>query len=283
MKNKPRKPWAAGLLTFFTIGLGHLYCGEINKGIRLYVAGQVFVVFAYSSYLFYAPVGPAFALAFLFSYMIYCIIDSARYAKASGLAYSLKNYNKWYVYLICWFVAGFCVHSLIQPLVKANIAQAYKIPSGAMKQTIQVGDHIVANKLIYKVSSPKRGDIIIFPFPEEPSKVFIKRVIAIGGETIEIKNKQVYIDGKKYHENYKIHSDSNIIPKDIQPRDNFEPIKIPEDSLFVMGDNRDHSYDSRFWGFVKKSSAKGKATRIYWSWDKNNFKVRWNRIGNTIR
>ena len=152
-----------------------------------------------------------------------------------------------------------------------------------MKPTLQIGDHIIVNKFTYKNLELKRGDIVIFPFPEDPSKDFIKRIVGKGGDTVEIKNKQVFINGDPYQEHYKVTTDPYVFPKDIQQRDNFGPVKIPEDSLFVMGDNRDQSYDSRFWGFVKKSSIKGKAINIYWSWDKENFGVRWERIGQEIK
>ena len=283
MKNKPRKPWLAGVLTFFAIGLGHLYYGDIKKGIILFVGGQLFLVLGFSSFLLYAPVGPIIAIIAGISYLVYCIVDSVKGAKPYKGSYSMKKYNRWYVYLLYWFEASVVIQTIVEIAVKSNIAQAYKIPSGAMMQTLQIGDHIIADKFTYKTSEPRRGDIVIFPFPEDPSKDFIKRIVGIGGDTVEIKNKQVFINGDPYQENYKVNSDSNVFPKNIQPRDNFGPVKIPEDSLFVMGDNRDNSYDSRFWGFVKKSSVKGKAISIYWSWDKDRFKVRWKRIGMNIR
>lgn len=168
-------------------------------------------------------------------------------------------------------------------IVKTYIVQAFKIPAGSMKPTMLIGDRILANKYIYFFSEPKRGDIVIFPFPEEPSKNFIKRIVGIGGDIIEIRDKQVFINNELHQENYIFYQDSRILPKNVQPRDNFGPIKIPEDSLFVMGDNRDRSYDSRFWGFVKKSTVKGKAVSIYWSLDRDHNSVRWDRVGKNIQ
>jgi signal peptidase I len=168
-------------------------------------------------------------------------------------------------------------------IARNYIVQAFEIPAGSMKPTMLIGDHILASKYIYFFSEPKRGDIVIFPFPEEPSKNFIKRIVGIGGDIIEIRNKQVFINNELHREIYTINQDSRILPKNVQPRDNFGPTKIPEDSLFVMGDNRDHSYDSRFWGFVKKSSVKGKAVSIYWSFDKGQDSVRWDRVGKNIQ
>ena len=179
--------------------------------------------------------------------------------------------------------------------IRTFIIQAFKIPSGSMKQTLQIGDHILVNKFIYgiklpflmttivPIKNPKRGDIVVFKFPEDPDKDFIKRVIGIAGDVVECRDKQVYINHKRLNHDYGIHTDSNIISGGVQPRDNFGPVVVPEKSLFVMGDNRDHSYDSRFWGFVDLKALRGKALIIYWSWDKENFGVRWNRLGQILK
>jgi signal peptidase I len=178
--------------------------------------------------------------------------------------------------------------------IRAFIIQAFKIPSGSMKNTLQIGDHILVNKFIYGVKlpftsttiipykNPQRGDIVVFKFRQEPKKDFIKRTIGIPGDVIEIRNKEVYVNKKRIEQDYAIYTDLHIIPKAIQPRDNCGPVTVPENSIFVMGDNRDHSYDSRFWGFVDLKDVKGKAFIIYWSWDNDNFGVRWGRIGKIL-
>ncbi len=179
--------------------------------------------------------------------------------------------------------------------IRTFIVQAFKIPSGSMKDTLQIGDHILVNKFIYGVKlpfinttiipykKPQREDIIVFKFRQEPKKDFIKRTIGIPGDVIEIRNKEVYVNKKPLEQDYAIYTDLHIIPKAMQPRDNFGPVTVPEDSIFVMGDNRDHSYDSRFWGFVNLKDVKGKAIIIYWSWDNDNFGVRWGRIGKILK
>ncbi|MBT9439821.1 MAG: signal peptidase I [Desulfobacterales bacterium] len=178
--------------------------------------------------------------------------------------------------------------------IRAFIVQAFKIPSGSMKNTLQIGDHILVNKFIYGVKlpftsttiipykNPQRGDIVVFKFRQEPKKDFIKRTIGVPGDVIEIRNKELYVNKKRLEQDYAIYTDLHIIPKAMQPRDNFGPVTVPEDSIFVMGDNRDHSYDSRFWGFVDLKDVKGKAFIIYWSWDNDNFGVRWGRIGKIL-
>jgi signal peptidase I len=140
-------------------------------------------------------------------------------------------------------------------------------------------------KTIIPVKNPKRGDIVVFKFPEDPSKDFIKRVVGIGGDVVKIRNKKVFINDKPLKTSHGVNTDRSVIPATIQPRDNFGPVTGPLDSLFVMGDNRDHSYDSRFWGFVDLSALKGKAFIIYWSWNKEkaDFGVRWNRLGDLLK
>ena len=173
--------------------------------------------------------------------------------------------------------------------------QAFKIPSGSMKNTLLIGDHILVNKFIYgvklpfsnktlfSVKNPKRVILLCFKFVQDPKKDFIKRVIAVSGDTLQIKDKKVYVNGRLLNHDPGIFSDPRILPGNNQPRDNLGPLKIPDDALFVMGDNRDNSYDSRFWGFVDLKDVKGKAFMIYWSWDKTKFGVRWGRIGDLVK
>jgi signal peptidase I len=163
-----------------------------------------------------------------------------------------------------------------------------------MKETLQIGDHILVNKFIYGVklpfvqltvvpiTDPERGDIIVFKYPEDPKKDFIKRVVAVGGDEVEIRNKQVYVNRVPVDDDYAHFTDPHILPSHFSPRDNLDPVTVPENSLFVMGDNRDNSHDSRFWGFVNLKDVKGKAFIIYWSWDKSKFGVRWNRLARLI-
>jgi signal peptidase I len=178
--------------------------------------------------------------------------------------------------------------------IRTFVVQAFKIPSGSMKETLKIGDHILVNKFIYgvkvpfthatlvPVSRPERGDIVVFEFPEDPDKDFIKRVVGIEGDTVEIRDKHLLINGAPADYSQAVYTDPRSIPKGVQPRDNFGPVTVPPHSLFVMGDNRDHSYDSRFWGFVDLNAVKGRAFIIYWSWDKDNFGVRWSRIGDML-
>jgi signal peptidase I len=196
------------------------------------------------------------------------------------------------------YIESIIIAILIAVFIRTFIICAYKIPSRSMVQTLLVGDHILVNKFIYgvkmpllrntiiPVTNPQRGDIVVFIYPNDRSKDFIKRVIGVGGDTIEIKNKKIFISGKEYSDSYGIYSDNVIYPATMQPRDNFGPITVPKDSIFVMGDNRDESLDSRFWGFVNLKDVEGKAFIIYWSrnHEAKNYRewIRWQRLGNLL-
>ena len=183
---------------------------------------------------------------------------------------------------------------LIAVVVRTFVVQAFKIPSRSMVPTLLVGDHILVNKFIYGVkvpflrktiipiTNPQRGDIVVFIYPNDRSKDYIKRVIGVSGDKIEIKNKIIFINGKQYSDAYGIYSDNVIYPGSMQPRDNFGPVTVPAESLFVMGDNRDESADSRFWGFVDLKDVEGKAFIIYWSWNREEINLRWQRLGSIL-
>ncbi|MEW6381151.1 MAG: signal peptidase I [bacterium] len=167
-------------------------------------------------------------------------------------------------------------------VIRTFIVQAFKIPSGSMIPTLQIGDHILVNKFIYRFEKPQRGDIIVFKYPKDPSRDFIKRLIGRPGDTLEIQNKHVYLNGKALDEPYTIHESGEASMYVPPNRDNFGPITIPEGYFFVMGDNRDCSLDSRFWGLLQEDLIKGKAFIIYWSWDSDRKWVRWNRFAKIL-
>ena len=186
--------------------------------------------------------------------------------------------------------------------IRTFIVQAFKIPSGSMLPTLKIGDHLLVNKFIYgvkvpfsgtvviPVKNPQTNDIIVFKFPQNPKLDYIKRVIGVPGDTIEGRNKTLYVNGKRFDDKYGVHMSNSIIGPAAGPRDNFGPITVPADKVFVMGDNRDNSFDSRFWGFVGYKAILGKALIIYWSWDVNQplfsvrrlTSIRWNRLGDII-
>jgi signal peptidase I len=209
-------------------------------------------------------------------------------------------------------------------VIRAFLVQAFSIPSGSMQPTLLIGDYLLVNKFIYGIrnpltnkilismAKPQRGDVVVFIYPQDPTKDYIKRVIGLPGDRVQIINKKVYINGKLLETPQAVNTDPLIIPADRGShesvrRDNLGPVVVPEDSYFVLGDNRDHSYDSRFWGFVSLDALRGKAFVIYfswggeqpgplyqaffdglkglvyrYSWDSQAFHIRWDRLGMMI-
>lgn len=170
------------------------------------------------------------------------------------------------------------------------IVQAFKIPSASMLETLQIGDHLLVNKFIYglkkpfsdnyliKGMNPAIGDIIVFRYPKDPSLDYIKRIVGLPGDVLEMRNKVLIRNGKPIEESYVRLAQPNIF---LPGRDNWGPITVPPDKYFVLGDNRDESSDSRFWGFVDRQAIRGKAWRIYWSSvGLSSFKL--NRIGKAV-
>jgi len=187
---------------------------------------------------------------------------------------------------------------LIALFIRTFIIQAFKIPSSSMEPTLLVGDHILVSKFIYgikipftdtrlfELNKPKRGDVVVFIFPKDPSKDFIKRVIGVGGEKVEIIRNKIYINDKLIDDPWGYFSERSDWTRYLQPMERYGPKIIPKDSLFVLGDNRDNSQDSRFWDFVNVNAVKGKAIIIYFSWNGSTEnllnKIRWGRFGKLI-
>ena len=196
--------------------------------------------------------------------------------------------------LIREYTEAIIIAIILALIIRTFIVQAFKIPSGSMIPTLMIGDHILVNKFLFGVKipftdhilfsfdTPDRLDIIVFKYPEDEDKDFIKRIVGTPGDRISVQNKVLYVNDIPVVEPYIQHTDSAILPPGVHPRDSFGPSTVPHDQYFVMGDNRDQSLDSRFWGFVDREKIKGKAFMIYWSWDRENTGVRWIRLGKTL-
>jgi signal peptidase I len=218
------------------------------------------------------------------------------------------------------WIEPFLIAAVVALFIRQFVVEAFKIPSGSMIPTLDIGDHLLVNKFVYGPripftdiriftwKEPKRGEIVVFKYPENESKNFIKRIVGLPGDKIEIKKGILFIndqpvpviaqgvpkekeqaDSPPYYEKPKLFEEQlGIVKHEIQYlRDqsnyDFGPKLVPAESVFVMGDNRDNSQDSRFWGFVKFEKILGRALIIYWSWDGDGRWVRWERIGTLIR
>jgi len=181
--------------------------------------------------------------------------------------------------------------------VRTWVVQAFKIPTGSMENNLLIGDHLLVNKFVFgpeplaleravlPVRDIRRRDIVVFKYPDEPSRDFIKRVIGLPGETIELRNKKVFVNGQPLDEPYVhflegSHVAAEVTSSDVRER--YGPVTVPAGQYFVMGDNRDNSQDSRYWGFLPRHYIKGKALVIYWSYDAGGEEPREAGVGATL-
>jgi signal peptidase I len=194
------------------------------------------------------------------------------------------------------YAESICIAVVLALFVRTFAVQAFKIPTGSMENNLLIGDHLLVNKFVFAptrtalermllpIDPIRRGDILVFKFPEDPERDFIKRVIGLPGETLEMREKKIYIDGKPIDEPY-VHfqnpiagsgpGDADFTAGNLQR--NYGPVTVPEGFYFMMGDNRDNSQDSRYWGFLTREYVKGKALFIYASYSKDEG-VRWRRF-----
>ena len=185
--------------------------------------------------------------------------------------------------------------------IRTFIVQAFKIPTGSMENTLLIGDHLLVNKFMLGPSSsslermllperePRRGDVIVFKYPEDPSRDFIKRVIGLPGETVEMRNKRIFINGKELTEPYVHFLQPPTGPPELSEttsfdvRENYGPVTVPPDEYFVMGDNRDNSEDSRYWGFLPRDYIKGNAMMVYWSYEATSEDYEQDGLGQSVK
>jgi signal peptidase I len=201
------------------------------------------------------------------------------------------------------YFESICVAVILALFVRTFVVQAFKIPTGSMENNLLIGDHLLVNKFVFAptlsglestlmpIDPIGRGDIVVFKYPVEPERDFIKRVIGLPGDTVELKKKRVYINGTVLDEPYVryLSPPEESSADDFDVRVQYGPVTVPPDQYFMMGDNRDNSQDSRYWGFMPRNYVKGKALFIYWSFDDGSAgggnglsrifsTVRWNRL-----
>ncbi len=277
IRKNNKDPWLTVFLSQIFPGWGHIYIGNWVLGIVFIVCSIIMLIFEDTNYVLFLLIFTIFS-----AFVCYHAYMSSPVRRETS--------KKPIMVLVLIFTLGLPLEYSAN-FISENHGQAFKIASRAMEPTLLVGDRIRANKIVYEMNTsfiksqqaPNRGDVVVFELPIDESKNYIKRIVGIGGDLVEIRNKQVYLNGEPWDDPYGMHEDSDTWPGSVSPRDNYGPVTVPEDSLFVMGDNRDSSRDSRYWGFVALEKVKGKARNIIFSWDKERVRVRWERIGKDIK
>jgi len=290
--NNKRWPWLAVTLSVIMAGLGHIYCGRIVKGLILAFISCILIPFIFGAFsVSHSSIRIAvIIIALLTSSVIwlFAIIDSGYIAKRTTESYILKDYNRWYVYAIL-ILMGTGGSTQIAFNVRTILLEAFRVPVASNYPTMIPNDRFLANKIAYKSSDPQKGDLIVFINPEDRRQNYIKRIVAVAGETVEIRNGELYVNDQKlsrqklpqstlddiriqiketplegeiYEETngaakYKIFLAEHKTPGD------FAKITVPEHHCFVLGDNRNLSKDSRHFGPVPLATIKGRADYLY--------------------
>jgi signal peptidase I len=300
-----RKPWLAVVLSLIMAGLGHIYCGRFVKGLVLAFLSCILVPVIFGTLsVSHSSVRIAVIIASLLMSLVVwlvAIIDSLYTAKHTADSYTLKDYNRWYVYVLLILV-GTGSSTQIAFNVRATLLEAFRVPAASNYPTIVPNDRFLANKLAYKDKDPKRGELVVFLNPENRRINYIKRVVAIAGDTVEIKDGELYVNDEKLQrqvlpqstlDNIRIKVKGELLEGDVYceingdaeykifmagpPHDkassDFAEMTVPEHHCFVLGDNRNLSRDSRYFGPIPLGTIKGRADYLYWPAND------WSRIG----
>ncbi len=271
---RKRRPAIAALLALAAPGLGHLYCGKLMPAI-----GSVLAAIVYANIFFlllvYQDAQPSHLLAYLIAGLLVYLLQVGhvcRTARRQSVDLTLRPYNQWYYYAIWWLsvaTIGFMTGSTFSDY------RTYHTPSTSMENALLYNDRFVVDLSAYRSVDPARGDIAIFLCPRDGTTLYLKRCIAVPGDTVEIVGKRLFLNGAAAREPLTIQftdltstGEPRIhakLPGGIDSRDNYGPHVVPAGQFFMMGDNRDNSLDSRYWGFVPKELILGKVIRITYS------------------
>jgi signal peptidase I len=272
------RPWVAGLLQIATPGLGNLYSGRPLRGLLLHVAVQCIWIFLALALLWLPwPLNfliPAVAAIVVTVLMVFDGVRCARSARPVSL---LARSNRWYGFIFLVVGVAAADYFLVANPARAYVIQAFPNPTPSMEPAILVGDRVVVDKSAYAFSEPQRGDLAIHRTMQFQASTMMQRIVGLPGETIEIRNREVYVNGRKLDEPYVQFLRAST--DETSSGDSMPPMVIPADAYFLLGDNRDNSMDSRFIGPVPRQQLLGKVRTIYFSSDPDTHKLRWNRIG----
>ena len=270
-----RKPWVAGLLSAICTGLGQFYCGKIKRGIVLFFLFQIVSLLVYRLGVIPLPKVNLILMGLVLSACyLFIIYDAVKIARRMDPSEPTTPYNKWYYYLAYYTIASFLISPLVKTITQQYSVRSYKHPSGSMISSLLPGDYVLADNFNYIFQKPERGDVVVFLYPKNEKRIFVSRVIGLPGEMVEIKDFKVYINDTVLDEPYAL-----VGKEEKHNQKNMASRLVPESYVFLLGDNRQWSKDSRHFGYVHLDSIRGKLKTIYFSRDKNKDGILWNRIG----
>jgi signal peptidase I len=289
------RPWLAAVLSLFLPGVIHAYLGRAGRGALVYVAmlATGLLVIAVEAAVLIRPSraivigGVTLAFGVGFGFVAFLARDAYYLARRSP---SVRRIGAALLFLVVGVVLS---EVLVEPVSRC-LVRAYKVPSGSMSPTLLVGDHVLADMVSFgaryrlwafgrtlrrfrPVETPRSGDIVVVMNPRDTEQEFMKRVVAVAGESVEMRDRQLYVDGSAVDEPFTVYRRGGM-PSSMQ----FGPVTVPAGHVFVMGDNRDESADSRIWGAVPIESLTGLVRAVYWSWDATDGSVRWDRVGQPV-
>jgi len=281
---KPKEPLLAVMLTFVFLGLGQIYSGRKKRGFlfMLIAWAPLALLFPFIYYIkdpdttfnSISVIAGLFLSGIYVVFTIFVIVDSYLSVKKFNTTHNLERSLGWRKrcililgILFFWFLLNpsEIIAGSLANIMRGNFVMAYKIPSESMAPTLNKGDKLFVDKAVYRKSDPQRGDVVVFLFPEDKSKDFIKRVVGLPGETVEIKKSDVYINGSKLKHHPFISNNKyyNEEPYGVYG----EPVKVPDGHYYVLGDNSSMTRDSRYWGFVPREDITGKAIKVWYPLD----------------
>lgn len=284
-----RRPWVAAILSFLVPGLGHQYIGRYLRAVLLFLffraADLMALILMALIPVKVANIVVPFTLILALRALLASI--AARDARRMAADAPVGPLSRWYSLVAACVLVGVVIQPVSLYVCKTTLVQTYSIPTGSMEKTILRGDRLLAVKWAYGWRIPplqgivfgrreaRRRDLVVFPFPEDPERAFLLRVIGLPGETVEIQDRTVFVNGRPLEEPY-----AHFLSE--ASRDNWGPQVVPDGHVLVLGDNRDNSRDSRFWGFVREDDLLGCARAVYWSAEPDTGRVRWERIGHRL-
>jgi signal peptidase I len=270
-----RNKWLAALMGLAMPGLGQIYNGELIKGISYFVILQVVYVLGFRWTVLLPDsaliVGALCTVIAVLAIYAFAIVDAYRKAERTEISYQPASYNRWYFYLASWLLGWILVSGAVFGYVRNNLIQAYRIPTASMEPAILPGDRILADKTAYRRMAPHKGDVVVLVYPDDRSKNYIKRIEALPGETV------TGADGTKKEVP---HGYVEALAGETVTGANGTQKEVPHGYVYVLGDNRENSYDSRQFGFIPLTDVVAKARQVYYS--SGPAGIRWNRIGAII-